>query len=371
MIDYKKIKILIITSRADFGGGPKHIYSLVKQLKNKIDFSITCPKDYPYFDLYSELIGSDNIIEIPHRKFTSSTLFSLIKFIKKNKIHIIHSHGKGAGIYSRLLSLFTGTISVHTFHGIHIDEYNSIIKFLYLSVEKILSVFTKRLISVSNSERERVLKLKISNKNKIITIENGVELEKNKLVNFNPANNVIDILTISRFDFAKNSNLLIPICNELNVLDSDFNYSINILGDGELKDNFEKELLLNGLTGKIKLLGAHLDISDILINSFCYISTSKWEGMPLSVIEAMAVGLPIIATNVTGNKDVVINNVNGFLYDINNPKEAAEYILKIAKDINLWNKFSKASREMAEKNYSAQRMAIETFELYNKILTNE
>ena len=82
-------------------------------------------------------------------------------------------------------------------------------------------------------------------------------------------------------------------------------------------------------------------------------------------------GLPIIATNVTGNKDVVINNVNGFLYDINNPKEAAEYILKIAKDINLWNKFSKASREMAEKNYSAQRMAIETFELYNKILTNE
>ena len=202
-------------------------------------------------------------------------------------------------------------------------------------------------------------------------IENGIEIDKNKVVKFNPKINVFDIISISRFDFAKNSNLLIPICKELNSIDPKFNYAINILGDGELKDIFEQKIISNELTDKIKLLGTQIDISDILINSFCYISTSKWEGMPLSVIEAMSVGLPIIATNVTGNKDVVINNVNGFLYDINNPKEAAEYIIKIAKDFKIWERFSKASKEMAENNYSAKRMADETFELYNNILINE
>ena len=371
MIEHQKIKVLIITSRADFGGGPKHIYSLINELKSKIDFTIACPKDYPYFDLYSKIVGSNNIAEIPHRKFNLSYLLSLINFVKKNKIRIIHSHGKGAGIYSRLLSLFTGKITVHTFHGIHIDEYNSFKRFLYLSAEKILSIFTKRVVSVSNSEKNRVIELKIANKKKIMKIENGIEIDKNKVVKFNPKINVFDIISISRFDFAKNSNLLIPICKELNSIDPKFNYAINILGDGELKDIFEQKIISNELTDKIKLLGTQIDISDILINSFCYISTSKWEGMPLSVIEAMSVGLPIIATNVTGNKDVVINNVNGFLYDINNPKEAAEYIIKIAKDFKIWERFSKASKEMAENNYSAKRMADETFELYNNILINE
>ena len=371
MIEHQKIKILIITSRADFGGGPKHIYSLIKELNSKIDFAIACPKDYPYFDLYSKIVGFDNIVEIPHRKFSFSYLFLLIKFVKKNNIHIIHSHGKGAGIYSRLLSSFTGVNALHTFHGIHIDQYNFLTRLLYLFIEKILALFTKRFITVSDSEKDRVIKLKIADKKKIIKIENGIEIDKNKVVKFNSDLNVYNIITVSRFDFAKNSDLLFPICKELNSFDPKFNYAVNILGDGELKDIFEQKIISNELTDKIKLLGTQIDISDILINSFCYISTSKWEGMPLGVIEAMAAGLPIIATNVLGNKDVVKNNVNGFLFDINNPREAAEYIIKLANDLELWERFSKSSREIAEKNYSAKRMADETIDLYKKMLINE
>lgn len=367
MTNQKKINVLIISARADFGGGPKHIYSLVNQLKNKINFYIACPKDYPYYDLYSKLITENNIIGIPHRKFRLSNLFSLVRFVQKNNIRIIHSHGKGAGIYSRILSLITGVKTIHTFHGIHIDEYSSIVKFLYLSLEKILSFFTKYFITVSDSEKGRAIKLKIANEKKIIKIENGIEVDDSKVVDFNPRENVYNIVSISRFDAAKNSKLLIPICKELNLLDPKFNYAINILGDGENKNIFENELITNKLTDKIKLIGVQLDISEILINSFCYISTSKWEGMPLGVIEAMAVGLPIVATNVTGNKDVVINEINGYLYDINKPKEAAEYIIKLANDYDLWERFSKASKEISKNKYTSLRMAEETFELYNKI----
>jgi len=115
-----KIKILHISSRADFGGGPEHLFQLLKSAKNKMDVFAACPNDFPYYEKYRELLGKDKIIIIPHRKFSPSVFVKLISFITGNGINIVHSHGKGAGIYSRLLYLFTNIKVVHTFHGLHI-----------------------------------------------------------------------------------------------------------------------------------------------------------------------------------------------------------------------------------------------------------
>ena len=371
MNEKNKPNVLIITSRADFGGGPKHILSLLNKLNERISFYIACPKEYPYYSLFSSIVSSKNIFPIPHRKFSLFRFFSLSKFLKSNKIDIIHSHGKGAGIYSRLLSFTSGSKVIHTFHGLHIGEYNFITRKIYLWIEKFLSVFTNSFITVSDSERNKILLNKITRKDKMNKIENGVEIVQDKTARFNADKSDLNLITISRFDFAKNSSLLISIFKELNKLKSKFNFTISILGDGKEKDNFNNRLIAESLSEKFKLLGSQINIVDYLINSFCYISTSKWEGMPLGVIEAMAIGLPIVATNVTGNKDVVKNNVNGFLYDINKPKEAAEHIIKISEDQELWNRLSKASKDLAQRNYSAERMANETFDLYNTILKNE
>ena len=370
MAENKKPNILIITSRADFGGGPRHISSLLNHLIDKINFHIACPQDYPYYDIFLSIVSEKRIVPIPHRKFSLLKLISLIKFVKRKKIDLLHSHGKGAGIYSRILSLFTGIPAIHTFHGLHIGEYSLVKRTLYLLIEKIFSHFTKAFITVSNSERNKILLNKITTKNKLNKIENGVEILQDKTASFNTKEGKLNIITISRFDFAKNSFLLIPILKELKNQYSKFNFIINILGEGKGEENFKNEIASKGLSANFKLFGAQINIAEYLINSFCYISTSKWEGMPLGVIEAMAVGLPVIATNVTGNKDVVKNNVNGYLYDINNPKEAAEYIIKIANDRDLWNRLSKSSKDLVRKYYSVERMSNETLDLYNRILNN-
>ncbi|HED37605.1 MAG TPA: glycosyltransferase, partial [Ignavibacteria bacterium] len=370
LAENKNPNILIITSRADFGGGPKHISGLLNHLNDKINFYIACPKDYPYYDMFSSMIGEKRIAVIPHRRFSLLRFVSLIKFVKRKKIDLIHSHGKGAGIYSRMLSPFTDRPVIHTFHGLHIGEYNSVKRVLYLLVEKILSLFTKEFITVSDSERNQILLNKITNKNKLNKIENGVEIPRDKTASFNTTERKLNIVTISRFDFAKNSFLLIPILKELINKKSKFNFTISILGEGKGKENFKNEIASEGLSDNFKLLGAQINIAGYLINSFCYISTSKWEGMPLGVIEAMAVGLPVIATDVTGNKDVVKNNVNGFLFEIEKPEEAAAFILRLAEDNDLWNRLSNSSKELTQKYYSAERMANETLDLYNRILNN-
>ena len=103
----RKNKILLISVRADFGGGPEHIYRLVQKLKDEIEIYIACPNDYPYWNRYERLVNAERMIRIPHRKFKLYAVSSLIFFLHKHQIDLIHSHGKGAGIYGRTLRLIS------------------------------------------------------------------------------------------------------------------------------------------------------------------------------------------------------------------------------------------------------------------------
>ncbi len=117
------LSILHITSRSDYGGGPEHIRQLIKRLSPSFNFFVACPEDGQYhsaFETYARCVP------IPERKFSLSRLYALYRFIGDNGIDIIHSHGKGAGAYSRPLGLMTGRPVVHTFHGFHYGHLSAL-----------------------------------------------------------------------------------------------------------------------------------------------------------------------------------------------------------------------------------------------------
>ena len=180
-----KTAILQITLRADIGGGPEHLYRLVKGFLPNINCFIAAPNDEPYYNLFKEIVGENNLIEIPHRKFELSSLFLLRNVVKNKSISIIHSHGKGAGIYSRLLGILTRKKVIHTFHGFHIGNYNSVQKKLYILLEKLLSKFTDKIITVSEGEKQEILDAGICNSRKIVVITNGVEIQPVKVTELN------------------------------------------------------------------------------------------------------------------------------------------------------------------------------------------
>ena len=367
MSNNNKIKVLLISVRADFGGGPEHIYRLIQVLKEEIDFYIACPDDYPYWNRYENLLGNKRMIVIPHRKFKVNAVSSLILFLHKHKINIIHSHGKGAGIYSRTLRLPTSVPCIHTFHGIHIGEYNGLQKFVYMLLERIMSIFTKSFITVSRSEFELVKKLKIAPNKKLNIINNGViipaEVVEEKILD----GEKLRLITFSRFNYQKNTVLLIEILKELKRQNQIERFETIILGSGQNEKVFKLKLEQNGLSSFVKLLGSVDNPAEYLKEVFCYISTSRWEGLPLGILEAMAHGIPVIASNVTGNTDVVRQDVNGFLYNLDMPERAADYLIKLSADKELWESFSKASRKIVEKEFSIERMAEETKEVYFRI----
>ena len=361
------IKILMITSRADFGGGPEHLFRLVERLSREIDIYIACPKDFPYWERYTKLVGENRLIEIPHRKFTAGALLMLIELISSKKINLVHSHGKGAGVYSRIISILTSARCVHTLHGLHVQNYSGIKRELYLLMERFLAAFTDRIITVSEGEYNLILEYKLAAQNKLRVIENSVAIPDERVSEIIFKDEKLNVIILSRFDYSKNTALIIPIAEELRRLEKINNFEFVILGTGPDKLEFEKEAEEKKLTGSISLKGFIENPREHLIKSFCYISTSRWEGMPLGVLEAMSVGLPVIASNVVGNKDVVRHGSTGFLYDATKPAEAAEYLIKLAGDRELWKKFSNASRLNAEERFSVERMADETKKVYLEI----
>lgn len=355
----------MISSRADYGGGPEHLYRLIQNLHHVCDIYATIPEDEPYFGKISGHIGISKVIKIPHRKFSINALHSIIGFIRQNNIDIVHSHGKGAGTYSRAASFFTGTKCVHSFHGIHTDKYRSLGSSLYIIYEKLSSYFTDAFIATGVGEKSRIQELGLAPSNKVVLIKNGVFIPE-KTASF-PDSETMNILTITRNDPAKNPELLIPILSKLVELNPVRTPILTIVGHGFTDGTLENSFSAAGLSKNYRLIASLPDLEDVFLNTFCYLSTSKMEGLPLSVLEAQSYGIPCIVSDVPGNSDIIQQGVNGAVYPLNSPEEAAKSIFELSRDENQWKLLSENSRKYISDNFNVRQMADSVFKLYTHL----
>ena len=358
--------ILLITLRSDIGGGSKHLNSIYENLKNDFSFFIASPIDEPFGIKWSDDLKV-NFFQLPHRRFSVSYFKSLIRFVKKNKIRIIHAHGKGAGIYARLIKLFIPSVKIiFTWHGFHIETYGAVSKKIYLLIERILSKLTDLFINVSESERQACLAYKIYDEKKSIVIYNGIKDEFNPVDKtslrqklYLPEGKFI-VINISRFDKTKNVKAFVEIASLLNTNDEIF---FILAGDGEEK----KEILEMIEQKKIKnifLPGFIHNPIEYLQSADVYLSTSLSEGLPYTLLEASMCGLPIIASDVRGNNEIVQNDINGYLFNLRNRSQAAEKILNIKGDLADYKKLSDNARRIFLDKFAEQKMISKLREVY-------
>jgi glycosyltransferase involved in cell wall biosynthesis len=358
-----KTNLLLVTVRADHGGGPRHVDLLINNINRNFNLFVACPDDKPYKNFWQTNSAVKGTFLLPHRKFSFSRLKELSRFIKSNSITVVHSHGKGAGVYTRLLKLLIPSLKVvHTFHGVHVLQYSLLSRNLYYLYEKLMCKLTDRFINVSFGERDICLKHGFIEAKKQITVYNGVPdlAERTSHPAIPDIFKKFKVISISRFDFSKNMQLTYIIAKQLK-----HNPSIEFVwvGDGADREELENKVKEEGLMN-IKFTG-FTDQPDIYLKSAqVYLSTSRWEGLPLSLIEAASLSIPVIATDVTGNNEVVKHGFNGFLYDAEAPELAAEYITKLADDPALYTEFAKNSRETYLENFTVEEMVRKTEEIY-------
>lgn len=354
------MNILYITVRSDFGGGPRHVAQLVELIPASINLYMAYPLGgEPYGLRWQDNTRIKGSIHISYRRFTLSTLFKLRKYVKSNHIDIIHSHGNGAGIYSRLLKVLLPSIKVvHTFHGIS-DIYKSKIKYaLSLIVGKILAPYGDVYIAVSNGERNLSLMRQFSKADNTVVVYNGI---KNSHSDYKVRpHSPLRIVTLSRFDYQKNMHSMYRIANCL----KDFPVEFVWIGDGPDMKYLKNKALCDGL--KINFVGFSTEPMKYLEKADIYLSTSRFEGLPYGLIEAASIGLPIVASDVKGNNEVVEDGKNGFLFS--SEDKAVSILQDFVSGKLRYAQLSKNAISFFTMNFTEERMIKKLVALYEEII---
>lgn len=168
----------------------------------------------------------------------------------------------------------------------------------------------------------------------------------------------------SRFDpLQKNSLWLLELARALRAAGRLRDCRFVLVGDGPQRAVLQQALIDEGLDCA-DFTGFRSDPRIFLRDAGCYISTSRWEGLPLAVLEAQAEGLPCLLTDVVGNRDAVEDNVSGWLYPLDDVQAAVTRICRLMDDATLWRRMSEAAHARAARLFSVERMAARVAECY-------
>ncbi|MBT3584072.1 MAG: glycosyltransferase, partial [Halobacteriovoraceae bacterium] len=285
-----KHHLLLITLRSDLGGGPRHVSDLTGFLKKQKKFQtyIASPLESPYGGQF-QAEGYAHF-ELPHRRFSLFKLLQLLVFCHKHQIKTVHSHGRGAGAYSRFLTLFNIKV-IHTFHGVHAPKNFADQVKLYL--DKILNVFTHKNIFVSTSEFKQAQNLGLTMNQNFQIISNGLNLSnddthlEDQWDQYRTHQNSILVGCLTRLDEHKGNKYLIGYFRKLPE-----HFILLIAGDGPEKDELKKMIDDYGLSHRIHLLGNVSEPDHFLRSIDILTSASKSEGLPYAMLEAMALKVP-------------------------------------------------------------------------------
>ncbi len=356
-----RIRVLHISASSAIGGGPEHVWQLVKHLPHPIASYIAAPDSKPYASRFAAAVGQERMVIIQQRRFSLAAFWRVFRFIQKHQIQIIHSHGKGAGIYGRLLALITHAQSVHTFHGVHLPQ-KKIPQKLYIFLERVLCRISKVCINVSKGEQELTQKLQWFSKQATV-IYNGVQVPET--MPQRPMPKPFTILHISRFDQKpKNSLFVLPIAHALQEKHMLSACTFVLIGDGEQRLELEQAVHTTGFDHIFQFLGQQDCVQPFFANAGCLLSTSHYEGMPLAVLEAKAHGVPAVVSDVMGNRDAIEHACTGLLYTPGKAACAADAIIHLMTHEKEWHSMCAQAHAQAKKHFTIQNMALATAKVY-------
>ncbi len=365
-----KKHILLIGVSSDAGGGTKHLLSLIRFLLSQ-DFKVTLilPNNGPLFEDFERL--GINLFDIDTRKLSLRSLLRIIFILKQFSPDLIHTHGKGAGIYGRVGNLFLRSKIIHTFHGFYLGNEERVRKFILLVIEFILKYFSDRLIAVSKGELTYLVQKGISDHSNTTLIYNGVKEQEFAEAESTHESSRPIIGTLSRIDYAKGIDLLVKTVFEFEKRGIDAEFHI-LGGTPNGFEKYHQEILefahkSNWVSNRIFFHGEVQNPSAYLRKFDIYLCTSRREGFPLALLEAALCQKLIVSTNVCGCNEIVEDGVTGFLASNLSPESIADTLVQALssskKQQIINNCFQKVRQE-----FSQSRMLVKTSNLYMQLL---
>jgi len=309
------------------------------------------------------ILGFTKVFQLRiHR--TLKALFSLLKIVDERAIDLIHTDGPRNTLYAGLVARIKRLPLVWHIRASNRDKFDRILYYL-----------SSRLILVADSLRSRFDW--VDGNRKFTTIHNGIDLsvfDATRPVTtvrreYGIGENTLLIATVARVERLKGQKYLIEACGSLRDKLEDFH--ILLIGaclDLPYLEECRDKAAELGIAQKISFTGHQDKVSQILNEIDIFVLPSLFEAFPRSLIEAMGVGKPVIATNVGGCPEAIEGGVSGFIVPAADPNALAQKLYLLASDDDLRITISKAARMRAERMFSIQQNVRKTEELYREIL---
>ncbi|MGV1017853.1 MAG: glycosyltransferase family 4 protein [Fluviibacter phosphoraccumulans] len=290
--------------------------------------------------------------------------FALREFFRSEKPDIVHTHSSKTGVLGRLAAHFARVpFIVHTVHGFSFpSESRKLVRLFYKFLERICGRLTDVLIVLNENDAAIASDVLGVSDNRIMLLPNGVDIDT--YVPAIPA--VRESVRLSCFGINSSGHLVIAMIGRLweqknpqcfvraalQVIDKRSDVSFFMIGDGEFRGELEATIQASSDPNRIRIMGWRSDVPMLLKGVDLMVLPSRWEGMPLAILEAMASGVPVIASDIPGNHHLVTTDRDGLLFAPDDSEALADALLVLIDDHEKRRVFSLKARKKVVSEYA-------------------
>lgn len=360
-------KILIVSTNADWAGAPIHVLTLVTALQASVDVFVVFGEDGPVRQaLLNKGVPSTVVPTLRssiHPLRDLRCLLAFIRIVRDIRPDLLHAHSSKAGMIARLAASMVGLPCLYTVHGWGFGAGRARIQSaIVYAVERIFAFMPgPAYIFVSNADRRTGQdKLKLQ-PDRCLTIHNGMPDHGCMAA---VADNT-SVMMAARVCHQKDHGMLLAAFQACSSA-----FRLILVGEGTDSPGFRQQVMARapGKHAHVACLGLSDQVPQLLAQAGVFVLCSRYEGLPLSIIEAMCAGLPIVATDVGGVGELVQDGVNGFLIPPGNTKVLSERLDRLQTDAPLRVRMGLASRARYLAHFSDQRMAARVARQYRVML---
>lgn len=375
----KIVVAFLHASLLQVGGVETHLLSLLCHGdKARYGWLFIAPTS-PAFKAQAEAFSAQVVPWQPACILDTVALVHLVRLIRTHHVGLLHTHDPRAAFLGRIVAHLLGLPVIVT---VHLPPYyyvrgqgvrGRLKRWLYRHIERVMNYgFTSQLIYVSSRVCQEALALGLAPRDRTTVIENGIDLTPFAVCRQPTAlRGALDtppeatvVCCVGRLDEQKGIDVLLEALHQM---DLDPQTRVWLVGDGPQREALETRSRQLGLDANVRFLGFRSDVPDLLQASDVFVLPSRYEAMPMTILEAMAAGLPCVVTDVGDNAELVEDGVTGRVVPREAPGPLADALKELTSDRALRRVMGSAARQKAQQ-YDVGQMAACTMDVYERVL---
>ncbi|NPV26682.1 MAG: glycosyltransferase family 4 protein [Firmicutes bacterium] len=371
-------KVLQVITLSEVGGAQKVVYEIAKGLCDEFEMSVACSPGGELINWLTELYPKVKVYPIPRLRREIepindlAALMQLYRLMARERFDVVHCHSSKAGVLGRLAaSMFRQAKVIYTVHGWGANAPGATTRQRAVAqIESAMSRLTDYMVYVCQADQVRARELGIVPRRSERVIYNGIQEfvpVRGKLrteLGLDEQETIIG--TVSRLAPPKDVMMFLRVAKAVRdkMGAAPWPARFVVVGDGSMRREGEEFVNSTKLDNIVSFLGNRHDVNEIIGDFDIFALFSRWEGLPISILEAMMAGKPVVASNVGGIRELIVDGENGYLVDRHAPAQVADLLFTLVADPSRRMAMGTRGRDRAMTRFTVRRMLEEYASLY-------